>query len=548
MANPRDLQLPAPPPGMSRRGFLGLVVAGVAAACSDDGGSASTTSGTGASTTGPSTSLPVPDLPANPFALGVASGDPVADGVVLWTRLAPEPLEGGGMPGDPVPVTWAVYPDGDDDLDGAGEALATGAAVATAALGHSVHVEVDGLDADTWYRYRFQVGEWSSPIGRTRTTPAAGASVESMRFVFASCQHWESGEWAAWTALPADEPDLLLFLGDYIYEYAGDDAEVTPSGRNHNGGEIIELADYRNRYGLYKGDERLQAAHAACPWVMTWDDHEVENDYADDIDENGSPPADFLERRARAYQAFYEHTPIRVAPPEGPDLAIYRSIDWGALASFAVLDTRQYRSDHVCAAEGLGGTVGPPCDAMDDPAHVFLGREQEEWLGGVLRDADATWHVLANQTVFTPLPFATLRNLDQWDGYPKDRQRLLDLLVAEEISNPVVITGDIHASGVGDVHASPEDPTSPIVATELVGTSISSDAGGELEAVVPIARAIPWVRYIETTRRGYVRCDVTDDELRATFRYVVDAFDAGSDVEDGPTWVITAGTPGAREA
>ena len=298
-----------------------------------------------------------------PFPLGVASGDPTADGVVLWTRLARDPLHGGGMPPEDVEVTWEVARD-----ERMQDVVQRGTAVAPAALGHSVHVEVAGLEPARWYWYRFRTGEGASPVGRTRTLPAAGADVERLRFAFASCQHYEQGYYTAYRHMAEDDLDLVFHLGDYIYEYEGRDGRV----RRHTGDEIELVDDYRNRYALYRSDPDLQAAHAAFPWVVTWDDHEVDNNYANDVPEDGLPAELFLRRRAAAYQAYYEHMPLRRASlPEGPRLQLYRGFDWGRLASFHVLDTRQYRTDQPC-----GDRRAPACDGIHDPAATLLGERR----------------------------------------------------------------------------------------------------------------------------------------------------------------------------
>ncbi len=294
----------------------------------------------------------IPTQPAkllkDPFTLGVASGDPLPDGVVLWTRLAPDPLAGGGMGSAPVDVEWLVARD-----DGMKDVVRSGTSSAIAELAHSVHVEVAGLDPDRVYWYRFRAGGVESPIGRTRTTPVAGASPSALRFAFASCQNYVQGYYTAHANLAREELDAVFFLGDYIYEGTarGDLVrEYTKRGWSYS------LADYRDRYAQHRTDKDLQAAHAAFPWIVTWDDHEVENNYAGGIDKGDPRNKAALAERAAGYQAFYEHMPVRPPRPQGPDLKLYRSVSYGGLATFYVLDTRQYRSPEVALCQEIDQT------------------------------------------------------------------------------------------------------------------------------------------------------------------------------------------------
>jgi alkaline phosphatase D len=536
---------------IGRRAFLagvaGVAATAVAAGCSSgDGDEAAPSAGPGGPvTTAAGADLPPvpPSLPAELFRLGVASGDPLPDGVILWTRLVNDPLiDGGGLPDQPLPVRWEVATsESFDDI------VASGDAVAEPAWGHSVHVDASGLEPDTEYHYRFSVGSWTSPVARTRTAPASGAAVDRLRFAFASCQEYQAGYWSAHTHLAAEGVDLVVFLGDYLYENAPDPGAVRPLRT----AAPLDLAGYRRRYGEYKADPALQAAHAAAPWVCTWDDHEVANNYADDVlGGGGAAPGDdgFLARRAAAYQAWYEHTPARIAPPDGPDVTVYRSLAWGELARFYVLDGRQYRSDQACRAPS---DIGVACAEVGDDERTMLGGEQERWLGRELDATDAAWNVVAQQTIVSriavPLGPVEGLNLDQWDGYPAARRRLVDKLAV--VANPVVITGDIHASGVGVVTADPDDPGTPGVVPELVGTSISSTFPSQLvDLFEAAAEAMPSVRYVDARRRGYVVCEVTADELTAEFRYVTSTDTPEAELATGARWVIAAGDPEPRPA
>jgi alkaline phosphatase D len=479
-----------------------------------------------------------PRFPGYPFSLGVASGDPAPDGMVLWTRLAPDPLRGGGMPGEVVRVAWEVADD-----EGFQRILRQGTAAATPQLGHTVHVELDGLDPDRWYFYRFHAGAEVSPVGRTRTAPPATARPDRLRFAFASCQHYEQGYYTAYRHMAAESLDLVVHLGDYIYEYAGQLDRI----RMHTGNEIETLEDYRNRYALYKSDPDLIAAHAAFPWIVTWDDHEVDNNYAAEISERRDPVDAFLRRRANAYQAYYEHMPLRRASlPRGPDLTLHRRVHFGGTATFHVLDTRQYRTDQQC-----GDRNGPPCDGVFDPAATLLGAEQEAWLFEGLRESRSRWNVLAQQVMVAPVDHApgegVVVSMDQWSGYDAARQRLTGFLRERRPSNPVVITGDIHSNWVNDVKADFGNPDSPVVATEFVGTSISSGGDGrdQSEHTPAMLAENPFVKYYNG-QRGYVRCEVTADAWRSDYRVLDYVSQPGSPMGTKTSFVVEEGRPGAQ--
>lgn len=547
-------------PGLSRRGFLGLVVAGVAAACSTDRGEPDdTTDQTSVVALEPPA---IAGLESDPFTLGVASGDPLPSSVILWTRLAPDPMNGGGLASDSdAQVLWEVAPDEEFS-----ELSATGMADAPGAFGHSVHVDATDLQPDTWYFYRFRVAGFTSPVGRTRTLPAAGSSPEELRFAFASCQHWEEGYYTAYSNLVDEDLDFVLFLGDYIYE-----GGVTETGvRQHEGPEPTTVDGYRNRYALYKSDAALQGAHAAFPWIVTWDDHEVENNYAGESDQNDSPVEQFLQRRAAAYQAFYESMPIRTEPPAGADLQVYRAFDWGDLASFWVLDTRQYRANQACSIIP-GVDAGIDCPDIHASEQLILGEEQERWLLDGLSGSESVWNVLAQQVVVTPTPIRgenldleelgevgeTISsvlgediselegfNFDQWDGYPEQRQRLLSALEAMSSPNNVVLTGDIHASAAGPLRAEAEDPESEVVGAEFVGTSITSAIeDGGFGAILESAYG-PNFEYYNKDERGYVRCTVSRDEWVTTYRTVETTLEESSTIADDAEFALTAGEPG----
>lgn len=481
-----------------------------------------------------------PRFPAYPFTLGVASGDPTPEGVVLWTRLAPDPLRGGGMPGEDVAVEWTVAHD-----EALSRVVKRGRAVAPAQLGHSVHVEVEGLEPDRWYWYQFRVGGEVSPLGRTRTVPPVDILPDRLRFAFASCQHYEHGYYTAYRHMAQDDLDLVIHLGDYIYEYAGNAARI----RMHTGDEIMSLTDYRNRYALYKSDPDLVAAHAAFPWLVTWDDHEVDNNYAAEISENDDPVAAFLRRRAAAYQAYYEHMPLRrSAMARGPHLDLYRRATFGRLAQFHVLDTRQYRTNQPC-----GDRNGPACEGVRDPEATLLGERQEQWLFEGLRASGARWDVLAQQVMVARVDHGEAHeeriSMDQWSGYDAARRRLLAALGERHAGNAVVITGDIHSNWVNDLKLDFRDPDAPTVATEFVGTSISSGGDGaeQYQRTPETLSNNPFVQFFNG-QRGYVRCDVTPRQWRADYQVVPFVIQPGAPVETKASFVVEDGRPGAQRA
>jgi alkaline phosphatase D len=483
-------------------------------------------------------STPGVRLSRDPFTLGVASGEPSAGGFVIWTRLAPDPLSGGGMPDQPVEVDWIVSED-----EGFTRVARQGRAAATPDWAHSIHVEVDGLSPDRWYWYRFRLPEGESPIGRARTAPSAMAG-ENLRFVFASCQRWEVGHWAAWRHTAAAAPDLIVHLGDYIYEVPtiGNPNFI----RTHDAGEIVTLADYRNRYALYKREPELQAAHAACPWLVTWDDHEVSNDYANDRPQAQVPAAPFLDRRSAAYKAYYEHMPLRLAQrPSGTALPLYRTLDYGSLVRFHMLDDRQYRDPQVCPPPGSGGgnTVGPECIARNEPGLTLLGREQEAWLERQLTTSPARWNVLAQQTLMVPADRGGDRHTtDGWDGYPAARQRLTDVLASGRVNNPVVIGGDVHTFFAAELHAQPSDPGSPVVAPEFVGGSISSPSAPQQVTNELLARN-PHIKLGRSDVRGFALAELDRTKFDLRMQSVDNAMQRDSFISTLARYVVEDSNP-----
>jgi len=526
---------------MDRRTFLISLGAGAGAiglgACSKD---SSDTAAVGVGAPSTTSSLPVPTLAKDPFTLGVASGDPDPTSVILWTRLAMAPLDGGGMGDAQVPVQWEVATD-----ESFATIVANGTAVADAKWGHALHVTASGLESATRYFYRFKVGDYTSASGRTMTTPAEKASVDRLRFGFASCQDWQSGYYNAHRDIAATENlDLLLFLGDYIYEYGAQEVGKGNTKRTHGADEATDLAAYRNRYALYRSDEHLQAAQARCAWVNIWDDHEVENNYAGMQSEDPKiAPETFSSRRAAAYQAWYEHTPVRLEAPTGADYKIYRSFAWGALATFFMTDERQYRTDQACGDQTLKLT--PACDEVNSGGRTLMGPEQLAWLLDGLDTADTTWRVWGNEVVMTPVTVgAAILNYDQWDGYPAERKQVLDHIKAEDITNLVVVTGDIHLAGVGDLTVGTGEARE-VVATEFVGTSISSDGLLPPGTEEVVRSAVPAIKYVNSSQRGWTYCDVTAEEWITEYRMVDDNLVDGSPLQVDARFRVTPTVPGA---
>jgi len=476
-----------------------------------------------------------------PFALGVASGYPTENGVLLWTRLAPIPLQGGGMGALPIEVAWEVAHD-----ESFRRIARRGVTLARAEDAHSVHVEVEGLAPGRWYWYRFKAGSELSPVGRTRTAPALGAAIPDLRFAFASCQHYEHGYYTAYRHMARDALDLCVHLGDYIYEGSWGGHSV----RAHTGAETVSLGDYRNRYALYRSDLDLQAAHAAFPWVAIWDDHEVDNDYANDRSEDLTPRAQFLARRAAAYRAYYEHMPLPAsARPRGPDMRLYARFGFGGLCAFHLLDGRQYRDYQACPKPGRGGSnTVEACAERSDPNRSVLGSEQERWLTEGLARSRTRWNLIAQQTLMARIDPTSGPGqsfwTDGWDGYPAARSRLLRLLAERRVSNPIVLGGDVHAFYAADLKLDFDDPGSPVVATELVTTSISSD-GRPPERIAAVLPENPHIKLADGTRRGYTRVTLSRDRAVAEMQAVDTVKTPGAPISTLATFVVEDGKAGA---
>ncbi|WP_328452557.1 alkaline phosphatase D family protein [Streptomyces sp. NBC_00386] len=476
-------------------------------------------------------------LPEGVFSLGVASGDPLPDGVVLWTRLAPDPLNGGGMPDRVVPVDWEIAEDARFR-----KSVRRGTAQARPEYGHSVHVDVRGLRPDRAYWYRFRAGGRLSPTGRTRTAPRPYSAVGSLRVALASCQNWQNGYFTPYADMLGQDPDVVLFVGDYIYESSPSATAV----RRHEGtGEPYTLVQYRNRYAQYRSDPHLAAMHANAPWVVTFDDHEVDNDFAGQIPQDPDKQTQdaFTARLTAAYQAYYEHMPVRAtAIPNGPHIRMYRRLDFGSLARLNVLDTRQFRSDQATGQEGA-----------EDPSLTMLGAAQKKWLLGGLRHSLTRWNIVASQIMMAETDLQVgegkLWYYDAWDGYQAERNALMKEFAG--IRNPVVLTGDRHLTMISDLKKDFADPDSDVVGAEFVGTSISS--GGDQDQVAfhkqwdPRMPDNPHWKFIDA-HRGYHLFDIRRDGIDAQVRVPETVLKPDAASSTLARLRVDAGEPGVRVA
>jgi len=458
--------------------------------------------------------LAAPAWRADPFALGVASGQPQPESVVLWTRLLMDPQDA-EQHGHAQVVRCELYDD-----DALRRPVQQWQTATDAQRGHSVHVLAQGLQPGRTYWYRFVCGNAVSPVGRTRTAPEPGARVGLLRIAQASCQHYEQGHYVAHREIAQRDLDFVLFLGDYIYESSNARHRI----RLHEGGIPHTLDEYRARHAQYKSDPDLRASHAAHPWVMTWDDHEVVNDYANDRDPAQTDPATFLRRRAAAYQAYFEHMPLRLGPEAAQPhrMRIHDRMVWGQLAELWTLDCRQHRSPQACPDPNRGGgRVVVGCEALADPERTLLGAQQEAWLMQGLQASQRRWKLLGQSTqmsstgVDTPLGRSTFT--DAWDGYPQARARLLSGLAQAQVRDAVVLGGDVHMHVAAQLRLRPNDEASPIVASEIVTSSITSRGMGPT-LVERMRAANPDIRHARADERGYTLLEVRPDGLSATFR------------------------------
>ncbi|WSF63010.1 alkaline phosphatase D family protein [Streptomyces sp. NBC_01352] len=524
------------PGAIRRRRFLGagavtLGAASAAAAGQLLSGSASASVGGATATAGAGTSVS-----GTVFKLGVASGDPLPTAIVLWTRVLPANPGSSGILPPTVAVTWELASD-----SGFTKIVKSGTATASSSLGYSVHVDVTGLTPATDYWYRFKALSRTSRTGRTRTAPAAGSTPEKLRIALASCQNWAHGYFTAYQDMRDQKPDLVLFVGDYIYESPAYSYRV----RRHDGtGSPVTLTEYRARHEQYGTDPDLQAMRAAAPFVVVFDDHEVEQDWAGDAanDPVAWPTDKFLARRKAAFQAFYEHMPIRAAQkPSGPDVLMYRKLDFGTLARLHVLDTRQYRDDQATTADGATQT-----------GRVIMGDTQRNWLVNSARSSGRQWNLVASQVMMAETDFLAGVGkewaYDAWDGYQKERASLLAEF--QDVRNPVVLSGDRHRTIVSDLKLDFDDVNSPVVGAEFVGTSISSAGDEDLVAFAaewaPKLADNPHWKMIDA-RRGYLLFDITTDRIEAQLRTISTVSTKNGTTTQAATFRVEDGVPGVYQ-
>jgi alkaline phosphatase D len=448
-----------------------------------------------------------PRLTTDPFALGVASGDPTQHGFVLWTRVT-------GV-GEDVACGYEIAED-----EGFRRIVRRGRVPAPAGRAGAVHLLIEGLRPGRPYFYRFHLAGAESRTGRTATIARAP---EQLRLALASCQHWEQGWFSAYRDMIAQAPDAVLHVGDYIYEKS---FGTGPDVRSFGTPEPQTLADYRARHALYRTDPDLADAHASLPFIVSWDDHEVENDYAGIEGVATSDPVAFARRRAAAYQAYFEHMPIAPARlrPTG-EVRLFRRLQWGDLATVHILDTRQYRTPHPCPAPGeRGGRVVEHCAETAALGATMLGRDQEQWLAAGLAGERARWSLIVQQTLFSRLHLpqgGDASYSDIWDGYAATRARMMTAMAVPAIRNALVLGGDVHSFWANDVKQDFERPESATVATEIV-TSCLASRNGPAALFDPAPRLNPHVRFLDNARAGYTLLDVTRPGVTIDFRTVDD--------------------------
>jgi alkaline phosphatase D len=480
-------------------------------------------------------------LSFNPFVFSVASGDPTPDAVVIWTRLAravddPSPIANG-----PLEVKWFMALD-----PKLARVVRQGTAVARAEFGYSIHVDVQGLQSDRPYFFGFRMGRHHSPIGRTQTLPDAHAPLRSFRFNVVSCQHWEEGYFDAYQGMREDDAAFVLHLGDYIYDVNRGGVRQHESERSP-----VTLEDYRRRHALYKTDRALRTAHETLPFIAVPDNHDAVEFDAEDSQE--------LVRRAAAYQAWCEFIPLRaVVNALSPSLSIFREVRVGSLLRLLILDTRQFRSSHdVCPEESdpkfAFGTYRRPCTLVDDPRRTMLGWSQEAWLHSQLKASAETWNVIGSTVMMTPFDLRhgehLYRYLAGWDGYPANRERIMDWMDNYKVANPICLSGDIHSSLVSSIARRSGAPSSGPVMTEFVGTSISSLWPAELAA--PMENALPanpHITFYDSAKRGYMRCTLTPKSWTTDIRTVEFTDRPGGRTRTGRSFAVEEGRRGAHQS
>ena len=480
----------------------------------------------------------------DPFSLGVASGQPQPGSVVLWTRLRIQEADA-ALKAQSLEVVCEVFADG-----ALRQPVRQWRVQTDAARGHSVHVVATGLQPGRPYWYRFVCGSAVSPLGRARTSPAADEAVARLRMALASCQHYEQGYFVAHREMAQRDLDLVLFVGDYIYESSNPQYML----RKHSRGVPKLLDEYRERHAQYKSDPDLQACHAAHTWVMTWDDHEVVNDYANDLDRNFTDPQVFLRRRAAAYQAYFEHMPLRLGPDpvKASQMRIHDRMVWGQLADLWTLDCRQYRDHQACLDPNRGGgRVVVACDALTDPSRSMLGAAQEQWLLEGLTRSQRRWKLVAQSTQMSSsganTPLGRSAFTDGWDGYPQARARLLGAVAQAGVQNVVMLGGDVHMNVAAQLRVQANDEHSPVVASEIVTTSVTSRGLGE-KLLAQIREGNPDIAHARSDERGYTYLDVRPEGISAEFRTTANPARVDGVFKTQAQYTIRTGVAGVQKA
>ena len=488
---------------------------------------------------------------ATPFRLGVASGHPTSQSVVLWTRLLASNPVRYAWKNQTVHVGWQIAQDPDFT-----QGVLSGDTFAPPELSHSVHVEVEGLQPNRVYWYRFVSGNQTSPVGRTRTLPAPDDTTTPLKVGFASCQRYHSGPFAVYDHMAADNPDLVVFLGDYIYEMGATQNEARGSWMY----PATRIQEYRELYELAKMDPALQKMHAACPWLVTWDDHEVVNDYAGGDVRLRGDTGKTAKRMEMGYRTWYEHMPVSPKALLGGtkgllenthELRIYGTYRWGQTANLHLLDTRQYRSTQ--AKCGVGGLFKPgSCTDTNTTGRTMLGDAQAQWLDDQLKangqgQPGATrWNLVCQPAVFSQFVIPALGgtlNHDNWDGYPASRARILNTIAQAQTQNPVFVAGDIHQNWVAHVHQDPANLQTPVLAPEFCVSSVTTPSFGNFTADEMKALA-PNCVYADRHRRGYSVAQVTPQGLTMVVKHV--DLNTGA-AQTAATFQVQASSPQIRQ-
>ncbi len=503
---------------MKRRAFLGSTILGLSA------------------TTLVPARASAPEFSRNPFTLGVASGDVTDNSAVLWTRLAPEPLQAdGGMDSSGVLVNWEIA------LDPAmSRIVQRGESVASSELAHSVHVELENMNANQEYWYRFSTTSQHSQIGRTKTLPDTKSQLQSLRFVTASCQNYSHGYFVAYEHMVKDKPDFVIHLGDYIY-----DTSFGATFRKHETEKRPETLDeFRRRHALYKTDEHLQHAHAQIPFFTTIDNH--------DAIEDKDP--DKAAQRIAAYQAWYEHMPVRgFVGPGANRFDLLRKIQLGNLAQISLLDARQFRDKKDLCRDSMDSKFGfgnyrERCKEIIKDERSMLGKEQESWLINNLQNNSTSWNVIASPGPFLPFHFQhggkDLRYIGAWDAYPANRKRIAEVVAQSSSGHPLILSGDVHSFWALDGSLT-RDPDERIPVVEFVTSSISANWPEPLnKPVMDNLNNNPQVKFYEGERRGYLLHEVNKTEWKTTARAMQDVKDNQSRAFDAANFLVRKGESG----